>query len=279
MQNNNEHLGFIFPNYIDENCYNYIKINNYNNLNILITNNNNYFCRYNDVGGEETVFITGDSHALCAFEGLAREYGSRSINTLMIARPGDLRPIFGIEDYTRPGAREEWLESTGLIYQLISDDKNIVNVFIITRGPVYISDYYSGKALLTGMVMSKEIFKYSLQTTINFLISKNKKVYIISEVPELEGSYNFYRKRPMIKYPEHRIFMKKIALQRQNEYFNILYSLNNVSIINNINIFCPNNYCMLYSENDIPLYIDNNHLSIEGSYFQADRLATGSLLP
>jgi hypothetical protein len=59
----------------------------------------------------------------------------------------------------------------------------------------------------------------------------------------------------------------------------MLYSLKNVTVIDCIDFFCPGEYCRYLSDDRIPLYYDDNHLSIAGSYFLADSLVAAGLFP
>jgi peptidoglycan/LPS O-acetylase OafA/YrhL len=280
LQQNFEYLAYSEPKKHDDICYQYIASKNFDVLaNILYNIKSSFYCRYTDAGGDTTIAIVGDSHALHAFEGLSRLNARKGINTIEFSRPGTLRPILGLEDHMPPEYREEWIESTNLIYNFINNDPTITKVFIISRNIGYITGDLLAGGSFTDYMITEEQFKSSLQSTIDTLTLHNKKVYILTEIPELKQSFMFYKKRPFFDNIEFIPPKKKSVIQRQQIALDLLYQLQNVTIINSIDIFCPDEFCKLYSKEGIPLYMDDNHASIAGSYFLADSIASLGLMP
>ncbi len=66
---------------------------------------------------------------------------------------------------------------------------------------------------------------------------------------------------------------KTLALERQADYRNAFFNLKNVTIIDSLLTFGPQNRCISFDDNAHLLYADNNHLSVVGSNFQVNKLS------
>jgi hypothetical protein len=64
--------------------------------------------------------------------------------------------------------------------------------------------------------------------------------------------------------PREKVF------SRQKRYLEMLGDLQNATIINSLDIFCPGEESVVFSDGEL-LYQDNNHLSTAGSKFQIER--------
>jgi hypothetical protein len=58
----------------------------------------------------------------------------------------------------------------------------------------------------------------------------------------------------------------------------MLDNLRDVNVIKTIDTFCPKEECFLFDHEGLPLYQDDNHLSVAGSIFQAEQALKPYLL-
>ena len=66
---------------------------------------------------------------------------------------------------------------------------------------------------------------------------------------------------------------KKDVLARQQEYLDVLKDIKGAKIIYTLDAFCPTNECLLFNEQGLPLYWDDDHLSVHaGGNFLVDKV-------
>jgi hypothetical protein len=166
-----------------------------------------------------------------------------------------------------------------LIIKTIINENKIKKVILIARGPIYLEGTTIYGKPITDYVLTKEQLRDTLQSTVNILAEAGKSVYILTEVPELGSEYNLSFARPLVGKASYEPITKSIALERMKDYLDVLYSLDNVKIINTIDIFCPDEHCLLELDSGVPVYVDDNHLTVGGSYFQAEAIKERHLFP
>jgi hypothetical protein len=238
------------------------------------------YCRYTDAGADETVALIGDSHALSAYWGVAKLGREVGYNTVLL---GWVIP-----------AGEMWnaklAAQAPAIFEVLKKKSDIRKVFICTRGMLYIT----GTRLIAGEASPADLenadrrptgyepFKHSLQSYIDTLREYGKEVFIISEVPELPGNPRDYIGRPLRPAKKGGIpeAHRADVLQRQAPYLQLLSEIRDATVIDTIGPMCPGGTCLVFTENGLPLYYDDHHLTPIGSEFQAERslrpyLATG----
>ena len=111
-------------------------------------------------------------------------------------------------------------------------------------------------------------FAKALIDTVSFLAENNKRVIIITPVPE----YDFSVPAAMAKVKLFEGNMSSLSLpireyhERNKEFFSALESdlSANVSILSIERFFCDEENCLPYDDENIPLYTDGNHLSETG---------------
>lgn len=230
-------------------------------------------CSYSSTGAQRTVAVFGDSHAAAAFVGIAEHLKASSINTLLLSGAG-CPYLLGASVGDTEQIRAQCADNTERAISILLSDKSIKKVFILTRGPLYVAgkNYNQKWMVFKKPQLSFDDYIAGLQKTVNVLHNGGKKVYYITENPELDFNPKACITRPFrFSQPVCSLAKKKVMLY-QDEYLQRLKRLNNVTVINLLDKFCPNDECKLF-HNDKLLYRDTDHLSLDGSRFQADLLS------
>lgn len=252
----------------DNHCLNYIK-----NKSPLFP-----YCRFSNVGSAETIAVVGDSHALAAYPGISEYLQERGINTVLLANSG-CPPFLGAP-FGKNGVERQAcsLRINELLETLLSRE-DIRKVFFFTRGPIYITgtEPVTGNLdLWDGNNLALNDFVRAAQQTFAKLALGGKRIFYITENPELSNPAVSCIVRPL------RVFSKdcrpdKIAvLSRQDAYLDSFGKLTNVTVVDSLKAFCPDEKCVVF-ENGSLLYADDNHLSVAGSRFQVKHLLSDFL--
>jgi hypothetical protein len=228
-------------------------------------------CRYSKTESNEIIALFGDSHALMAFSGVALTNMKIGIDTVYLGRTGTFYPYIGLNNYVSLLNHYIINTSNFYIFNKIINNQKIKKVFIITRGNYYLY----GKDLDVDVnnfskPIPPEILQKSMQLTIDIFVKAGKKVYFLAENPVFPISpSNLLRNNIEI----NKTFLTKdFYITHQKEYLKIINNLKNVTIINSLDVFCPDNKCLITDNNGNLLYSDWNHLSKIGSDFQAEKL-------
>jgi hypothetical protein len=244
---------------IDDKCLSYVNINT----------NLPFYCRYDDVNSQETLAIIGDSHAYYSFLGISEIDNKLNINTLLLGSIAPYRPILGIDDYIQKYNYQEWKFLTDSVFNFIIYDNKIEKVIIIIRGQSYLYNFrIEGDPV--NYALTPELYLQTLQSTIDKLVDNNKSVFILVEHPELTSDIRNYLVRPfnnITNYP-----LKSEILLKSKDYYDLINDIKNATVIDTIDILCPDDYCLVTDNNGVPLYIDNNHLTDSGSKFIANNI-------
>jgi peptidoglycan/LPS O-acetylase OafA/YrhL len=228
-------------------------------------------CRFTNLNSNERIAIFGDSHALAAFHGISNVISKKNIDTLYLGRIGNYFPFIGLYNYISPDYKNNWNSTNYYIYNKILNDKKIIKVFIISRG-VY---ELTGSDIDVGLnnlftPIPQEIYRKSIQLSIDLFVKYGKKVYFVTENPVLPIPATNLSQHAF--EPNKTFLSKKFVIEHQKEYLNIVNSLKNVTIINSLDLFCPDDYCLITDSEGYYLYRDQNHLSKAGSKFLAENL-------
>ena len=247
----------------DDNCLKYVG------------NNNQHFpyCRFNDIGSNETIAVIGDSHAHVAFPGIAESLAKRGKNVLMLANSG-CPTLIGVPAGPNETSRNVCRQGTVDLLDAIVEHEDITKVFIFTRGAFYLTGTrpVTGSLNLTnGFILSADDFKRGLQATIDKLNESGKKVYYVSENPELNVYSQSCLSRPLRASPTDCAPNRAIVEQRQSVYRTLIKTISGVTLVDSLNVFCPQDKCSVFDDGKL-LYADDNHLSVAGSRFQANHL-------
>lgn len=227
-------------------------------------------CRFEDIGAQETIAIVGDSHAQAAFIGIAElgealeKSNKQGFNTFLMTRYG--KPLILSEDE--------------FMLQILSEHPDIKKVFLINRGIYFITgtDIQNGKKVPGGKAFGQETFKSELQEFAERIRAMGKEVFIVAENPELNYPMKLAYKRKLAHIEIDKTFTGPSADEvraRQKPYLDALRLLekdSGIPVISVLDAFCPEKYCIVYDENELPLYYDDDHLSRSGSRFLARKI-------
>lgn len=234
-----------------------------------------YYCKYNDAGQDETIAILGDSHAGEAYTGiaklgeqLAREEGKKGYNTLCLA--------YGGLGFFLPKASKNFMD-------VISQHPEIKKVILVSRGMHPITGIDNRVDNNRGMNdpaqgMGTEKFKEMYKEKIDELTKMGKEVVILAENPDLNHNVRSAIQRGLagitINYDRLKL-MKEDVLEWEKPYLDVLRQLEKipgVDVLYTNDAFCPGEECLAIDEDGLFLYIDDDHLSVNGSDFQAQRI-------
>lgn len=248
----------------DEECLNFIGIKN-----PLFP-----YCRFTNANSNETVAIVGDSHAHVAYPGIAEFLKNKGVNTVLLANSG-CPPFLGSPTGSNQAEKDACRDRTEQLLDIVSKNKNIKRVFIFTRGATYntgTEPVTGNKNLTGGDIIPIAEFANSAQLSINKLAKSGKLVFYVTENPELSYSPESCLVRPFKSTIRNCSVDRSAVLERQSNYLKAFNNLENVTVINSLDAFCPGNKCIVFDDNGSLLYADDDHLSVAGSKFQVNKL-------
>lgn len=188
--------------------------------------------------------------------------------------------VFG----TDPKHHAECLSHTQKSLAWIAKNTSIRKVIIATRGTVYITGKGYGIAEKDMRELSiksvnsennkqpQQLFKDSYQELIDAFNKAGKQVTIITENPELgvHASYCIPRPVSLLEPLNCNLPLSKV-LERQHLYREAISQLSEATIIDSLNYLCQSGSCKAL-HNGILLYSDDDHLSVYGSLYLAERI-------
>lgn len=230
------------------------------------------YCKISLVNNKPPSFVViGDSHANAAFYGISKYLESKGISSLLLADAGNPLMMqsekYDSEQYSRKMA-------TTQILQAIENSKEISTALIFVRGALYLTgtEPITNERVVFPSVISDMDFVDSLQVVASKLASMGVRVYFISENPELPFSPSACFTRPLA-FSKNACELPKILVEkRQSNYSSLISRLNNVNQVSVLELFCQDQKCRILDESGRLLYSDDDHLSINGSAFQANYL-------
>lgn len=241
------------------------------------------YCRLNDIGSKETIALYGDSHAYALFPGISKQLEKHGFNTIMVSWGGcPLLPnvVFGID----PKHHAECLAHTQKAFSWVAENTSIKKVIIATRGTIYItgSGYGIAESRMRKLniqpvnshnnAQPQQLFKDSYQQLIDALNQAGKQVTIVSENPELGIDASYCIPRPLsMREPVNCSLPLSLVLERQEAYRKAISQLKGATVIDSLNYLCPDDTCKVF-HNGVLLYSDDDHLSVYGSLYLAERI-------
>ena len=253
-----------------------------------INNLNHYFKVTPPVVGKQgldpTYALIGDSHAralVAAFANLSNIHKSTGYMITMSGTP----PLIGtalLSSVNDNGFNENEYNSS--ILKFLKENTNIKTIILAARWGVYINGRWKEKREDPGYsifydknqneIQNKKALELGLASFIDSVIILNKKIIILTDVPEigydvpsffwcssiLPSLINFESIRPTIKEYYQRE-------KKANEILEIISNKNGLKLIHIENVmYDKNNIAIVKNKNNL-LYRDNNHLSKNGSLF------------
>lgn len=227
--------------------------------------------RFRDAGAKETIAIVGDSHAQSAYPGIAGLGEEMGFNTLMLG----YFPVRQLFDNAAHPAR---------ILDILARRPDIRDVFLIVRGSLYTAKAPNpgqrGADPLPGK--SPEEFCAEMAAFAKKLVALGKNVILVEDVPDLDTDMRELLAPALARHPfreQYRKTARADALARQQTFLAILDKLAGipgVTVLRGaLDAFCPGETCTLFTDDGLPLYYDDDHLSRVGS----DKLAREIIAP
>lgn len=234
---------------------------------------NIYYCRMTQLGSAKTIAVIGDSHAHVAYPGIAELATKQNINTVLLAN-SSCPPFIGAEMGDTPETKTICKRNIEELLKVVETKADIQTVLVFSRGPKYFTGVGFGEAeaaeARSPFITQSHFFK-GLEASIKRLEKAGKTVYYITENPEIGVSPMACVTRPLRPQANNCELNKQVVLERQKVYLSELNKLQNIKIINSLNAFCPTTNCVVNVNGKI-LYADDDHLSVEGSRYQAKHL-------
>lgn len=180
---------------------------------------------------------------------------------------------------------DDFRKYSGVIFNILQRKKEIRKVFLVTRGMLYITSVHNtgDRAGIPCQEppVGEDNYKKSLQEFIDMLRAVGKEVFVVAENPELLADPRDYINRNTTVAQLKNNFLhvpKSDVLSRQQAYLDILANIKDATVIPTIDAFCPTEQCTVFSADGLPLYYDDDHLSVAGSIFQAEQILRPYLL-
>ena len=218
------------------------------------------YCRFNDAGAPETVALIGDSHAHALFPGLAEALSSRRKNLLMLAN-SSCPPLIGATTGETARERRECALRIDDLLKALTDRPEIRDVYFVIRGAAYMRE---NDRVLHGEGQAPALFARSLQATISLLVGDGRRIYFISDNPEVDFDPVVCIDRPF--RPARPGCALKLGEVRaaQAHYRAAIETTPGFTILDALPGLCRDAVCPIV-DNGVLLYADGHHLSVAGS--------------
>lgn len=217
-------------------------------------------CRFFDANSSKTIAIIGDSHAWTAFYGVAQVNKKLGMNTLLLSGNGMPLMVGAAEHYSRSSQTKHYREYVSYSLDVLLERKDIVGVFFIARGPAYLEK-----------ILQFDYFQLSLQATADLLTKSGKRVFLVADNPEFLLPPRLALSRPFRSWTRTKAVRSEEERERQADYLSLLRSVRGATVINALDQYCPDEYCLQYHNGEV-LNFDADHLSIFGSKFLAEEI-------
>ncbi|MBB3396888.1 acyltransferase family protein [Rhizobium sp. BK060] len=245
------------------------------------------YCRFANAGGNETVAIMGDSHAHTLFPGISALASRAGKNTLLLANSA-CPSLVDVKSGINAANVELCGKRSANVINYLTSRPDIKTVIISTRGTLYMTGHGFGRfqtqlhlpALPSsgneGVEDPANVFIDGLQKTIASLRQHGKSVSYFLENPEMDvnpqdcvGNVLYLRRNKSAACDAPL----SAVLERQAAYRKRVSAIAEAKIIDPLPILCKNDICSVLQSGKL-LYADSDHLSVDGSYYVAERLFT-----
>jgi len=222
--------------------------------------------------------IWGDSHALGLSASIGNAAKKNNVAGYFLTRAG-AAPVLHIDDKNDPS--HGMLNFNNAVIDFIKKHTEIKTIFLSCRWPFHFVGPYLNEIGVNAKYIDVDsssgekddsvLVRIGLNRTVQKLLSLNRKVVIINEVPEQKYDVAKYYIKKRIYNMFHQSFSVSpitttdyLARNRSaNNAFEAVTGYQNVTILRTDKIFqAGDNYLAIAGNN--PLYRDNNHLSFYG---------------
>ncbi len=248
----------------DQECLNYVRLDRQ-----LFP-----YCKFTNADSNETIAVIGDSHAHVAYPGIAEFLKEKGINTVLLAN-SSCPPFLGSTTGANQTEKDACSKKIEQLLSILGEHKDIKKVFIFSRGPIYnygTAPVSGNQDVMNGSIIPIAQFAASAQLSIDRLSMSDKTIFYVTENPELDYPVQSCIVRPFKPKVRNCSVEKLDVLMRQKDYLKAFNNLKNVTVINSLSAFCPDEKCSVFDDNGYLLYADDNHLSVAGSRFQVHKL-------
>ncbi|MDR2165991.1 MAG: acyltransferase [Zoogloeaceae bacterium] len=251
-------------------------------------------CHMADPARAPNAVIIGDSHAEMFYWGLARALSARGVNLAMLEKSA-CPPFYGVvffEGDELVNNCREWMDP---IIDFVASRPEIETVFLGGRWvtPLLGNELKDrpGRVSKTRMTLpghpglstamsGREVFSLAFEEALKRLRARGKKLVFLHDVPELP--YNVreclaWRPNRFInRVPRPECVVSREIIDRRGAEFrptleNILAKFPEITIADPVPIMCDARVC--HGRRDqVLLYRDDDHLSMDGSYWVGERL-------
>lgn len=250
------------------------------------------YCNVKNIDHSPDIVIVGDSHGNHLYPGIANAITEKPSNVISFSEGGCL-PFFNVASFQK-GAQSPCAGWINYALTFAIKDEAVRVVVLASRGPLYLTGkgYLDGNgeedhdrtlALTNRPEISdfREIFKISMKNTIERLLEKNKKIIFVLDVPELGfDPHSCIDIRPLRlkpKFIRSPCAVSRLKFDERNkEYrelvFSVLKNFPTVVIYDSAAELCDDKLCWAMKDGKM-LYRDDDHLSVQGSNFIAQKLA------
>lgn len=220
------------------------------------------YCRFNNAGSRQTVALLGDSHAHSAFPGLAELGDEIGFNTVFMGR-------FPVWTFYSDNTRQP-----DLMLEVLKNKKDIRDVILIVRGSIYSAAAHNPGDRRDGSLpgMTEEHLYNEMADFVKKITALGKNIILVEDNPDLDiDAHEAINPGLSLKpirddYPQTR---KADALERQKPYLAMLDKLAKIPGVTvlrgTLDAFCPGETCLVFNKDKLPLYYDDDHLSLAGS--------------
>jgi peptidoglycan/LPS O-acetylase OafA/YrhL len=249
-----------------------------------------YYCRYHDAKAKHTVALIGDSHAHVTFPGMGEALAARGYNLVLLAN-SSCPPLKGAVTGNTENDRRACSARIVQMLDVIASRPEITDVFIVTRGVVYMTGNGFGAAendyrdmpILTDnpawrTLPPEDIFMRGLTQTVMELQRAGKRVFYLLENPETGLDIVQCITRPLREKVSDCTLPLATVLDRQRDYRAGVANIPGLRVIDPLPAFCPQGVCQVM-EDGVLLYADDDHFSLAGSRFVAEKVLKDYLPP
>ena len=243
------------------------------------------YCRADNIESEKYITIIGDSHAHAIYPGISKVAKDNGYGSILLAN-SSCPTLIGFEWGRNEKEIETCKRKISQIMDVINSSDKIDKVIVATRGPVYIHDEVKGKfsneSVNKSLLQKRnnrqtyENYKKGLEKTLSEL-SHIKCVFYFLENPELD----FLPKEAVIR-PfdslglsfQNSTMSKELYLKRMSSYRSSVNQATkglDITVIDPIDYMCDQDRCYSYKNNNF-LYADDDHFSVFGSNYVAERM-------